>query len=49
MMEPVKRGTKPKVIFGALDHSSATFTMDAYFHIIGGHARRSYGEGCPSG
>jgi len=36
MMEPVKSGTKPKVIFGALDHSSSAFTMDAYSHIIEG-------------
>ncbi len=28
------RGAKPKVISEALGHSSVTFTVDCYFHII---------------
>lgn len=30
------RGAKPKVISEALGHSSVTFTMDTYSHIIDG-------------
>ena len=45
MMEPVKRGTKPKVIFGALGHSPAAFTLVSRIRVFVGVGRESGREG----